>query len=195
MKDMPSRVGSPMLSGRFWRATLTAKRSSMSDNPRCSSLSSTRNRPGCNMGWLSMHAAWAGRGRASASSMTIWVVLAPPLKAAPASNAWLPRLASVMLAWCLVRGFAPRPLVSRLVSVAGDLRAGWHADRRQRRRLRPGLLQRPPAARSQGHDERVWTAYHARPAQSGALEQGRVYPSGGSRLAGIACSPDSKGAF
>ena len=52
------------------------------------------------------------------------------------------------------RGLAPRPLVPRLAPAAGDLRPLRHAHRRRRRRLRPEALQRPPAARPQGHDER-----------------------------------------
>ena len=73
-----------------------------------------------------------------------------------------------------LRGVAPRPLLPRLVPPARDLRPGRHADRRQRRRLRPGALQRPAAARAQGHDERGRAAHHARPARAGALAQGRT---------------------
>ena len=43
----------------------------------------------------------------------------------------------------------PCPQLQRLASPAGDLRAGRDAHSRRRRALRPGPLQRPPAARTQ----------------------------------------------
>ena len=45
------------------------------------------------------------------------------------------------------------PQQRRLVSAAGSVRADRHVDRRRRRHLPSGRLQRPAGARLEGHDE------------------------------------------
>ena len=91
-----------------------------------------------------------------------------------ASSAWWPRSGSAMSAWCSGSRCPGCPLLPRLAPAARDLRPVRHADRRQRRRLRPGGLQRPPAARPQGHDERGRAAHPQGPHGRRTAGQGRA---------------------
>ena len=73
-----------------------------------------------------------------------------------------------------------------LASAAGSVRADRHADRRRRRRLFAGRLQRPAAARAEGHDVRGRAAPDPRPAGRRAAQQGRSAASCALRAAGRA---------
>ena len=69
-------------------------------------------------------------------------------------------------------GLAPGAQLHRLAPAARDLRPDRHADPRRGRHLRPGALQRPAAARPEGHDERGRAARAARADARRLPEQG-----------------------
>ena len=70
-------------------------------------------------------------------------------------------------------GFTAGPQQRRLVPAAGPGRDDRHADRRRRRRLPSGLVQRPDAAGHEGHHVRGRTARAARPPRRRDPQQGR----------------------
>ena len=72
-----------------------------------------------------------------------------------------------------IGGVATGPQQRRLVSAAGLGRDDRHADRRRRRRLPSGLVQRPHAARYEGHHVGGRTAHPARPPRRRHPQPGR----------------------
>ena len=70
-------------------------------------------------------------------------------------------------------GFAVGPQQRRLVSAAGPGRDDRHADRRHRRRLPSGVVQRPDAAGHEGHHVGGRTAHPACPPRRRHPQQGR----------------------
>ena len=70
--------------------------------------------------------------------------------------------------------FAAGPQQLRLVSAAGPGRDDRHPDRRRRRRLPSGTVQRPPAARHERHHVGSRTAHPAGPPRRRHPQQGRA---------------------
>ena len=71
-------------------------------------------------------------------------------------------------------GLAAGPLLGGPVAAAGVRPADRHAGHRRRRGLRPDRLQRPAAARAEGHDERGGAAPARRPAAGSQTRGGRT---------------------
>ena len=72
------------------------------------------------------------------------------------------------------RDLAAGAVLGGLASPAGSVRADRHADRRRRRRVLAGGLQRPAAARAEGHDVGGGAALHPRAIGRRAAQQGRA---------------------
>lgn len=72
------------------------------------------------------------------------------------------------------RGVPPGPLLGRPGPPVGAGPPHRHAGGRLRRHLRPGQLQRPPAPRLEGHDERSGAAFPDQPDERSEAGRGRA---------------------